>query len=287
MADKVWWGADSGNVGDYGVAANWQPSGVPVNGDNVMIPAGSNAISGTLDQSAVTLGSFYVEEGYDQAIGTYTAATPSYLQLDANAMFYAGTGTAYIEVRNGGGSLDVHVEAAGAQATTGIYLLYLTTDGTSTIGTLSVRAGAVALGSFLDDPNQTCTNVRATGTNARILIGDPVTATNVHVDRGHVRSESVNTHTLIEQSGGTCDVIGAAAVTTLTLTGGTLRAHGGGTYSTLTVDGGTLIATDGDARVLSTLNFDSGTLQSDPDVTTISTLVGRQDVPFTMTVAKL
>lgn len=70
MANKTWVGTDTGNEGDWGTAANWSPSGVPVATDDVRIPAGSNAITGTLNQSAVALGDVIVEEGYTAAIST-------------------------------------------------------------------------------------------------------------------------------------------------------------------------------------------------------------------------
>ena len=50
-------------TGDYGVAGNWSTGTVPVNGDSVRIPAGSPAITGSLNQSAVTLIDFIVDDG--------------------------------------------------------------------------------------------------------------------------------------------------------------------------------------------------------------------------------
>ena len=51
MATKTWVGTDSGNQGDYGTAANWSPSGVPLAADNVIIANSSQDITGTLDLS--------------------------------------------------------------------------------------------------------------------------------------------------------------------------------------------------------------------------------------------
>lgn len=290
MANKVWIGRDPTNEGDYGTAANWNPSGVPTNGDNVFFHPGGHAVTGSLNQSSVTLGNVFVCWGFDAPIGYYTGPTPNYLQLDANAVWYSGTGRSFLELRNGGGALDVHIEQAGSYNRTGMSNLYITTDGSSTIGTLSCRAGHVCVGGFGDDPSQTVAHVRSTGRNSTVVIGDVVTATNVHVDAGNVRSESANTHALVEQGGGSFTMYGQGAITALQTAGGTSTLFGGGTVTTATVLGsGRLSAVDGDSRTITTLVMQPGPRGAaqpqasiDPDVTTVTNFTMGNGYPVRM-----
>jgi len=95
MALKTWLGGDASGTTNWGVHANWTPSGVPVANDVVVVPAAAGyAISVGLDQSAVAIDSFEVEEGYSYDIGT----TTEFLQISVTGsgtkyMKYAGVGS--------------------------------------------------------------------------------------------------------------------------------------------------------------------------------------------------
>ena len=71
MAVKIWTGATDG---DWSVAGNWSPSGVPASADDVILSASYVvSITAGLNQSAVTLNSLTVEQGYSGAIGSKAA----------------------------------------------------------------------------------------------------------------------------------------------------------------------------------------------------------------------
>ena len=82
MATKLWLGDDAGNEGDWGVAANWSPAGVPVNADDVILENSEQDVSGTLDQSAVSLDSLRIDQSFLGLIGTAAA----YLQIGASVV---------------------------------------------------------------------------------------------------------------------------------------------------------------------------------------------------------
>ena len=88
MAVKIWTGATDG---DWSVAGNWSPSGVPASTDDVIISAAYTvSITAGLNQSAVTLNSLTVEEGYSGAIGSKSAD----LQIATDALTFQGSGVA-------------------------------------------------------------------------------------------------------------------------------------------------------------------------------------------------
>ncbi len=87
MATKIWTGGASN--GDWTDAGNWS-GGVPVNGDDVFIPEGAEAITTNLGQSAVTLDSLTVT--FAQDIGTAAAS----LEINVSGVCtIAGRGSTY------------------------------------------------------------------------------------------------------------------------------------------------------------------------------------------------
>ena len=286
-ADKVWWGGTGGSVGDYGVAANWQPSGVPGSGDNVYIPVGSNVISGTLNQSGVSIGTFIVEDGYDSAIGTFTssAASPSYLQIDCTSFTFGGTRKCFIELAHSG-AINANVRTADISPTAGEFGLYLQTDGSGTIGTLTVASGYVAFAAFGDDPAQTVANLRVSGSSAIVLIGPNATTTNVDNSKGSITIDSDNTIANLESDGGTTTIRGIGAITAATVNGGTLFHNGSGTATAVNVDGGTFTAVSGPPKTITTLTWSTGTVEIDPELTTVTNLAIDTAAPYQIITTK-
>ena len=287
MADKTWWGFDPGNEEDWGTAGNWNPSGVPTNSDRVWIGPGSSDISGTLGQGGVTLGTVVIEPGYTGNIGFSTGSTPSYLELDCDSLITSGTGIMYIDLSHSG-AINVLVEDARTNLPIGQCGLYLTTDGSGTIGNLSVNRGKVALGYFGDDPAQTVAECIVSGPDASLVVGDPVTQTAVTVEDGVYRSNSSATITTFTISGGLAVLLGSSAVTTANCEGGTTLLGGSGTVATCNIDGGVVDATYlAQAQTITALNFLEGSLISNASYITISTLNDRSDnVAFEMVVRK-
>lgn len=84
MATKYWTNANAN--GDWSVAGNWSPSGVPVTGDDVFIEQGSDAIIAGLNQTAVNLASLRIS--FMGSIGTST--TPLTISCSGNVVITGG-----------------------------------------------------------------------------------------------------------------------------------------------------------------------------------------------------
>ena len=77
---------------DFNTAGNWEPSGVPTDGDDVYITSGSTNIAG-FDASATELDSLTVGSKYTGTIGS----SGTKLELDATVFNFSGNGDTYIE----------------------------------------------------------------------------------------------------------------------------------------------------------------------------------------------
>ncbi len=176
-----WWSA----------AANWIPSGVPANGDDVRIEIGLSDILYGLDQSAVTLASLHVAMSYTGQIGLKRLNDADYVEyrtldltIGATAILigYAdgsgppkiglntGSVQTSIEVRGSGGSVEPGLPAItwrGSHASNAVTILDGSfgtapyADQTATIDKLIQRGGSVALKHTAVDevyaPNQNLT----------------------------------------------------------------------------------------------------------------------------------
>ena len=107
MADKIWTGVTDG---DYGVAGNWAPSGVPTTSDSVYLTQDYSVdIDAGLDQSAVAIDKFVVD-GYTGKIGTLALG---YLQIDPDSFSFNGAGVSFIDVGSAAINLDIRSTAGG------------------------------------------------------------------------------------------------------------------------------------------------------------------------------
>jgi hypothetical protein len=91
MADtRVWSGSD----GDWSVAGNWDPVGVPVNGDSVILNGTNDvAITAGLSQSAVTLALLFIADDFTKDVAS--AASP--LNIEYTKFVHRGKGAVYID----------------------------------------------------------------------------------------------------------------------------------------------------------------------------------------------
>lgn len=274
MANKTWVGGDSGNEGDYSVAANWSPSGVPTTGDNVRIPAGnSQDIDAGLNQSAVAIGDFIVENGYTGKIGTSSAN----LQIDPDYFRFNGAsaGVCYIDLGSAAISVDIVDTSAGA---TGLYGLFLIGTG---IDNLSIQSGEVGLAPRIGEA-ATVADVVVLGGN--LYIGEGCTITNVSISDGSILcweavSSTVNVY------GGTFTIGYTATIATLNVFGGTCVIQTTGTITTLNLYGGIVqCANNGLNKTITTLTLYNGDITFDPDFTSFST-ISQGDRPVTLSVA--
>lgn len=255
MTDKIWTGVTDG---DWGVAGNWSPSGVPTASDSVYLTADYSVnITAGLDQSAVAIDKFVVD-GFTGEIGSLALG---YLQIDPDLFSFSGSGVSFIDIGTAAIDLDIRLTAAGG-ATRGLYLKG------SAITVLSLIGGNVGLANQYGE-SSTAANIRVLG--GTLVCGSGATLTTVDAYGGTTNlGANVTTLNVYE---GSVITTSTTAVTTFNGFGGTMTHNGTGTITTANLEGGTLDLTDsGMARTVTTLNLNAnGTIIYDPSVVTITT----------------
>lgn len=271
MADKVWVGTST--LGDWSVAANWSPSGVPGAADNVRIPPGSAVITAGLNQSAVALGYVIFEPGYSATV----ASAAANLQLTCSRFEFHGTGLAYIDLSASAISASIFNSASAATGLRGLYLKG------SALVTVNVLGGKVGLASR---PFETATiaTVRCVDPKADVWVGSGVSLTTYYQDGGN--GELRAAATTVTCYGGVLKTREIGAITTLNANGGEIYPESTGTITTCNCNGGTTDFTgSGAARTVTTLKQNRGsTLIYDPAVLTITTRAAPDD-PIRLTAA--
>lgn len=257
MADKYWLGNDSGNEGDYSVAANWSPTNVPVANDSVYI-TGSQSITAGLSQGGVELDDFIVLPDYTGDIGSASGSLVIDM-ADADRFEFAGRGTSYIDVGTAAITARVKQTKTAANGQSGLYL-----DG-SAIATLIVEAGSVELH---DDCTATTVDVRS---GATLRVGTDATGTTIHNNGGTVHFEG--TTTTINTNGGTTNIKGSDAVTTVKCTGGTVNCTTTGTVTNAQALSTGVIDLTGSSvsRTVTNMKVEgTGKIDYDPNVVTLT-----------------
>ena len=246
MANRTWNGT-GGLAGDWSVAANWDEVAVPVNGDDVFLISGSQAVTGGLAQGAVTLASLRTGPGYTGSIATSAAAA---LTINATTFDFASGGSAcYIDgtfttVRVSGG-------VGGANM--------LNLDGTITtcralggLGTLTIENGA----------DLTTLEVIQAPVLTVVVEANVTSLATLTVDSGDVTYSS-NCTTLVCR-GGSVTSDGTATLGTLNLQpGGTVVYNSSGTLTTLNGEGGFL---DGRTNDSTSVTITSSTIYAGCEV---------------------
>lgn len=276
MATKLWTGTTSGSEGDYGVAGNWSPSGVPVAADDVVIANSSQDILTNLDQSAVSLNSITIDQSYTGLIGT---SASDFLQVAAStavigqARTTTGTLTGSKRLNLDFGSstacdIQIYNSARTAQDQNRQPLRLKAVNASST---LSVYGGSVALS---DDNTDSSTLSSITVKGGSLNVGQGVTLTTLTTNGGQVTIQS--SVTTANCKGGTVnhyDGISASTVTTLTTSDtGIYNHYASGTITTANVNGGTLdLSRTEKAKTVTTLNIKrDATLVLDTNVVTLT-----------------
>lgn len=248
MAVKTWISVSSP---DYSVSGNWSPSGVPIAGDVVRIPAATAAITAGLNQSAVALDGFYVEAGYSSAIGTISANLQVTVS-SGNPFVFAGQGVAYIDL--GSSAISPIVNNTATVATGLGFGLYLTG---SALVALYVNRGSVGLAARGGNTS-TCPIINCQFTTNQIgdvtlYLGAGCTLTTVNQTGGTLSINSAAT--TITAQAGTTFISGVGAVTTFTNNGATCYPTTSGTITTCNANAGITDFTRSQvARTVTTLN---------------------------------
>lgn len=256
MANKTWIGTD----GDYSVAGNWSPSGVPLAGDVVHLPAGAGAISAGLTQSGVALAEFVVEEGYTGLIGS----SAGYLQITTTIFRYSGKGVAYIDLSASACSPEIRDSADASFGSRGLYLLG------SALNVVNVINGDVGLAARFAETS-TAATVRVVGAKAAATLGAGVTLANFYQTGGAATLRCAATVATVW--GGELTTLDAGAIATMHVNGGIVHSESTGTITTLNANGGEIDFTgSGATRTVTTLNQNAGSVVTyDPAVLTITT----------------
>jgi hypothetical protein len=216
MADLITWvGTDAGNEGDLGVAANYSPAQVPINGDSLFFSSGSQDVTGTLDQSAVTLLKLSAGPGYTGNLATSAAN----YKINATTVDFASGGpTAYLE-----GTFPTF-RVTGGRSNSAMLKL----DGTITLleatggsGTLTVVDGADLVTFRIVGASNLTTVIEANVTSLATLL----------MDAGALTSSSAGTAVTVRGGSAIWDT--AATIGTLTMEGGVVVYTSSGTITTL------------------------------------------------------
>lgn len=234
---------------------------IPQATEHVRIPAGAGAISSNLDQSAVAIGDFIVESGYEGSIG----ASTGFLIIDPNRFEFEGNGQAFIDLYSAAISGVVKGTASAQTGERGLYLRG------SALAVLSVEGGSVGL-AVRPGSTSTATTVRLLGSETSLWLGNGVTLTNLHVYDGSAIVRNAVTTTI--QYGGEILTEENGAMTTVTQKGGTYTMKSSGTITTYNLYAGTLdLQKSGIARTISTLNKYAGssTILRNKEAVTITT----------------
>ena len=279
MANKLWVGTDT--AGDWSVAANWSPAGVPGAADAVILTDSSQDVDAGLDQSAIVLASLTIDQSYTGDIGTSAA----YLQIDTailNIGQHYGAGSP-----SGSGRIKIDLDDTACVAT--IYNSGTSTDNKPAIllianqatTTIEVRKGSVGI-AYLPFETTTIATIKTNyltqkNTDADVHIGSGVTLTTLSMAGGTV--DLLCAATTVTAEDGILTIGGSGAITTVNASGATIYANSTGTITTMNITGGTVdFRRSQVAKTVTTLKLDApGIVKYDPAVVTLT----NQVQPFT------
>jgi len=295
MATKIYIGSD----GDWGVNANWSPSGVPVDDDDVILQNNSDDIASNLNQSSVCLTSLTIYDSFTGTIGTSTA----YLQIGADVV-YIGKSSSY-GTSNGASRINLDL---GTDATT-VHILSSATSGSDTgfppVRLLANNAATVinatkGIGGLACGAGETSTisalNINDGGTSDVVFyVGSGVTVTTITKLAGSLTvccaattlnsygdTTYVNTtgnYTTIKATSGTTDIIASGTITTLSNDGATVYPRNHGTITNVEAkSGNTDFLGCAVARTVTNMKLWAGaTLKYDPSILTLTNGVVAQE----------
>jgi len=277
-ATKIWVGTDSGNEGAWSTAANWSPSGVPANGDDVYFENSSQSVTAGFDQSTIALDSLNFEQSYTGSLGDDVN------NLDVNSTtvssgYHYGPGTPagspLINLKLGSTQSTVTVYNTGTSSNSNKPAFRLKCNNAST--TVEVRKGSVGIAVETGDTATLGTlnvsYVSQVNNDADVFVNSGTTLTILNQTGGDTILRCGAT--TVNAEAGTLKIYGSGAVTTLNIKGGTATPSSTGAITTCNITGGTAdFAKSAASRTVTTLKLEAGgTLKYDPDVLTITNKV--------------
>ena len=282
MANKIWVGTTT--AGDWSVAGNWSPSGVPASADNVYLQNSSQGVTAGFDQAAIVLASLNIAQSYTGAFTDYLNIGAALVRIgynDGPTASLAGSTAIMLDLDD---TVDtttaVTIENSGQSATVGIPTIRIKElpDASSTV---SVRKGSVGVGFDTGDittlGSVNITSVDNPRADAKVYIGSGVTLTTLNKQGGDcVLGCAATTVTNTE---GTLKTVGSGAITTMHADGGNITSNSTGTITTLNADGGvTDFLKSSAARTVTTINVNGvGQVKLDPNVVTVTNAIASTD----------
>lgn len=240
---------------DWANAANWDPAGVPVTGDDVYLDATSIDVKYGLSQSGVTLNSLTVSASFApgafgdgtiglpevnaEGSGAYLEYRPQYLAIGATTVSIGrgpGSGSGRIKLNTGAAQTTLTVYGSGSPEEDGLpAVIWKGTHASNAVNVFGGSFGAAVFGGEAATIATLRVGPDAGRSPADVRCGAGVTLTTLVQASGTV--ELGAGLTTVTKTGGELTVL-AGNVTTLNEQGGTTHYQGAGTIGTLTVDQG-------------------------------------------------
>lgn len=261
MATNYWLDVD----GNWTNTANWSLAAVPVAADDVYILAGSKAIITNLNQSAVTLASLTIGQGFTGTIGTASA----YLQISATAWTIGRpttdgstpTGSSRIKINFGSVQFTGTVLATSASTSDSGYeaVRILGTHASNKLYVLG--SSLIGVGTTTPAETSTISELDVNGATAVVNYGVGVTWTTANVAGGGTLNTNTGGTTLAVDAASTANTYGSAAITNVN-NSGTARLNHRTTTSVATLNAYPGSTTDFSGNpastIVTTLNFYPG-----------------------------
>lgn len=277
MATKIWVGTDTGNEGDWSVAANWSPVNVPINGDDVYLEDSSQAVSAGFAQSAVTLATLNIAQSMTGAIGdatTHLAIGATILRIGYNNGAGSPAGSALIKINLGSVISAVEILNSGVSGDSTKAAIRIL--GTHASNTISVRKGSVAIANETGEVSTflviNSNYVSSKTSDVKLFIGSGVTLGTIKISGGDIKMWCAVV-TLATIEAGKLLTEGSGAIESLEVDGGEATLNSVGTIALMTVEGIADFTKSTGTRVVTALQLNpGGTLKRDPDNVTITTM---------------
>lgn len=277
MAIKTWLGTVTASLGDWSVAGNWSPSGVPVNGDDVFLDNSIQSVAAGFSQGAVLLASLTITNTFTGSIGdalTYLAIGASQVDIGkAIGSDRTAKGSQFIKLNLGTDAAQIRVHESKKTGTDPnlppiqILAVNAATDLFVTGGVVGVAVGPAEVSTLGD---ATISAGPGKKTSPSMTIGLGATITNVDIAEGD--SFLLSTPTTLTVTGGTVTTQADGAITTANVQGGKLISNSTGIITTLTIDrsGEVDFLKSSEVRTVTILNLGVGVLNLDKDVVTLT-----------------
>lgn len=197
----------NGSANDISITTSWSTAALPVNSDTLVFEGISTDALYGLNQSSVTGVTVKVDASYSGKIGLpyrnangYAEYRTAYLRYGISTLIYAGTG-GRAKFDCGSTSATITINNSGASAETGLETVLLKG---SSIATLNVNKGSVAVAPFADETSAVTTANIAYVTNpssdAKVRFGSGCTLTTLNMLGGQVQTNQAIT-TVVASAG--------------------------------------------------------------------------------------